>query len=628
MLGMAASFAFAPKMSAEDVYIPTNDTNPDCIIERGGQFDMVHKLIGHTAPGTSSGTLVELGTVDFGDGDTYKATYIDFANGWFTDGWAILWAGSDWEDALPFTQMEINEYRSYYVPRRFAANMGYNVYENGVSESIYLGDEPIQYVKPTGQKKVYLTFEGGNGNIFGIGFHEAEYAEEDFVGEENGWDGYNGDIGIRLRYPMEDPRYDDKSEYFDADVFTPLVPVGEDTEHPDTRIDDNLAEEGGWLHHWGWTFDGLQLGTQVDFGDNRFQQIMFFVKWGNTNLNNFLEAYIDDANNEANMIARVWVGREMDNTYYPLAVNLLKEVSGVHQLIVKWVTPGSQCDLRGIGLYEGTPWMEASECGVSVVDELPLDDAFHFTYVGTPEGQGDPWAYEIKARGVWESAGNVGYTGPGTVISFYMPDGSPINFGDSEDDAYTHIVVNHSAETSWAGDISVANFSFYLDLDPNYNIPADEWTGNLEGILEGHEPVAVVRLQGTGAWGISKHVRGEFTQKVTGEHDLYMVYNSPEDNIGANVFDIYFEHNPGLAGIKSVSKDNNSSVKVYSANGSICVSTLDSTEVVVYHINGAKVANESFNVAGTYAMPVPVGLYVVKCVDADKKVKVSKVIVK
>lgn len=628
-LGLAA-LTVAPHMMAQDVYLASDGKNPSCKILRGGEYDILNGFVKNTAPGTATGTLLELGEVDFGDGNKYNATCVDFANGWYTDGWAILWAGSDWDDAVPFTQMDVNEYRSYYSVRRFGANMAYDVFEGGVSPNIYLMEQPIQYSKPTGKQKVYLTFEGGNGNVFGVGFYEKAFTEEDFVGEDGGWDGYGGDTGIRLRWPLEDPRYDDKSIVLEPEDLTPLVATGEDTDFVETKID--YGSEENPKHHWGWTADKLLLGADVDFGSNRFQQVVLYVSHWSANLSDYLNVYIDD-NTEANQIGRVWVGRELRDAYYPMAINLTKEVSGTHKLIVEWETPGSQCDLRLVGLYEGTPWPAASKCGVELVDDLPIEGAFHFTYVGTPEGQGDPWAYEIKARGQWEAAGNIGYTGPGTVISFYMPDGSPIDFGDSEEDAFTHVVVNHSAESSWAGDIDVANFKFYLDLDPNYNIPVDEWTGNLDGILEGHDPVAIVRLQGTGNWATKKHVRGEFLEKVTGLHDLYMVYSSPEENIGANVFDIYFEVNknttddPEEAGVKVVNKDG-SDVKVYTSGKNIVVETKDSCKVAVYALNGVSLVNDALQAAGTYTLPVNPGIYVVKTVDANGKTAVAKVIVR
>ena len=141
------------------------------------------------------------------------------------------------------------------------------------------------------------------------------------------------------------------------------------------------------------------------------------------------------------------------------------------------------------------------------------------------------------ARGQYENAGNIGYTGNGTVIDFYG-DGEGVDFGEG---GWKRIIVNHSSEPSWIGDIDISNFSFYLDLDPDFMYTPEDWEQRLPDILEGHEPVAVVRLQGTGAWSVRKRTAGEFLVNVTGKHDLFMVYNTPSSSTGANVFDIWLD---------------------------------------------------------------------------------------
>ena len=57
----------------------------------------------------------------------------------------------------------------------------------------------------------------------------------------------------------------------------------------------------------------------------------------------------------------------------------------------------------------------------------------------------------------------------------------------------------------------------------------------LHSALEGREPVAVVRAQGTGAWS-NKLTTTAPLSHVEGIHNLYVVYNLPDrDNIGANI---------------------------------------------------------------------------------------------
>ena len=95
----------------------------------------------------------------------------------------------------------------------------------------------------------------------------------------------------------------------------------------------------------------------------------------------------------------------------------------------------------------------------------------------------------------------------------------------------------------------MSNFSFYLDLDPDFIYTPEDWDQNLPAILEGHEPIAVVRLQGTGAWSVRKRTAGEFLVNVTGKHDLFMVYNTPSTSTGANVWDIWFDKHVDAQGV-------------------------------------------------------------------------------
>ncbi len=63
----------------------------------------------------------------------------------------------------------------------------------------------------------------------------------------------------------------------------------------------------------------------------------------------------------------------------------------------------------------------------------------------------------------------------------------------------------------------------------------------LNAALEGREPVAVVRAQGTGNWSNKLTTAGDLDD-LSGIHDLYVVYNLPDrDNIGANIYGLYLD---------------------------------------------------------------------------------------
>ena len=514
-------------IQAADVFVHASDMT----IEEDAVFDRLNQNIGNC----SQNTRVCLGEIDFGaTGDNFQATSIEFANGWFADGWAVLHAGSTYETSVPFTQMAINETGGYQRYGLYGANMAYNA--ASLDELPYgPAMEGITYVKPTGRQKVWMTFVGGSGNIRSINFYENAFTAEDFLNNPDDWDS-----GIRLLNPNEKPGYDLISLKILSVDSEPAVPVGEGTDYPDTRIDTTQAGANAW----GWTKEGFiaDYGT-VDFGDGKYKQLVCYMTHWASNIYDYLEFYIDDVT-EANKFLTVWSGLDLGNQGpFPFAKNL-PNITGEHRVLVKW--RGGSTNLQAIEFVEGILWVEHVDCGIVLEDVEPDADAFHFTFEGCPEGQGNPWGYEVKCHGQYEGAGNIGYTGNGTVIDFFG-DGDGVDFGEG---GWTRIIVNHSSEPSWIGDIDRSNFSFYLDLDPDFVYTPEDWEQNLAAILEGHEPIAVVRLQGTGAWSVRKRTAGEFLINVTGKHELFMVYNTPSFNTGANVWDIWFDKHVDQQGVK------------------------------------------------------------------------------
>ena len=516
-------------MQAADVFVHASDMT----IEEDGVFDRLNQNIGNC----SQNTRVCLGEIDFGaTGDNFQATSIEFANGWFADGWAVLHAGSTYETSVPFTQMAINETGGYQRYGLYGANMAYNA--ASLDELPYgPAMEGITYVKPTGRQKVWMTFVGGSGNIRSINFYENAFAAEDFLNNPEDWDS-----GIRLLNPNEKPGYDLISLKILSVDSEPAVPVGEGTDYPDTRIDTSAAGANAW----GWTHEGFiaDYGT-VDFDGGKYKQLVCYMTHWASNIYDYLEFYLDDVT-EANKFLTVWSGLDLGNQGpFPFAKNL-PNITGEHRVLVKW--RGGSTNLQAIEFVEDIVWVEHVDCGIVLEDVEPDADAFHFTFEGCPEGQGNPWGYEVKCHGQYEGAGNIGYTGNGTVIDFFG-DGDGVDFGEG---GWTRIIVNHSSEPSWIGDVDRSNFSFYLDLDPDFVYTPEDWEQNLAAILEGHEPIAVVRLQGTGAWSVRKRTAGEFLVNVTGTHELFMVYNTPDFNTGANVWDIWFDKHvdqqPGVPG--------------------------------------------------------------------------------
>ena len=521
LLGLAALMTPAA-MQATNLVIPCNE-NSGVVIEESGVFDRLNQNIGNTG----ASTRVYLGEVDFGsNGEKYLSTGIVLGNGWYVDGWAILHAGDTYESSEPFTQMAINETGGYQHYQVFAANMAYNAIEDSELSGGAPAMEGLTFTPPVGKKKVWLTFVGGAGNIRAINFYDHALAPTDLVTDENDYD-----YGIRLLNPNEKAGYELISTKVYSIDSEPAIPIGEGTDFPDTRIDTSANGKNAW----GWTHEGFiaDYGT-IDFGNGKYKQIVLYMTHYSANIYDYLEFYLDEVT-DSKKILTVWSGLDLGNNGpYPFAKNL-PVITGNHKLLVKWL--GGSTNLQAVEFCQEDLWPLHVDCGVTLEDVAPAEDAFHFTFVNCPEGQGDPWGYELKCHGQYENAGNIGYTGNGTVIDFYG-DGDGVDFGEG---GWKRIVVNHSSEPSWIGTVDVSNFSFYLDLDPDFIYTPEDWSNNLSAILEGHEPIAVVRLQGTGAWSVRKRTAGEFLVNVTGKHDLFMVYNTPDYNTGANVFDIWFD---------------------------------------------------------------------------------------
>ena len=144
--------------------------------------------------------------------------------------------------------------------------------------------------------------------------------------------------------------------------------------------------------------------------------------------------------------------------------------------------------------------------------------------------------------------------------------------------------------------------------------------------MEGHEPIARVRIQGTTAWGIRKHTAGAITGDLSGKHDLYIVYNIKNDaSAGANVFNIYFDKED-ITGVQKTSADVEG-VKVYASNRQIVVNTVNPVKVSVYTLSGVAMS-EIVASAGVNAYDAASGFYIVKITDENGNLATYKVLVK
>ncbi len=604
MLGsnVASAELSIPKIS---LAIQTNSSNPDVeVFESGAHFNMVSNYIGWTGEDTK----VALGQVDFGpDGNKYKAAAIDLANGWYCDGWAILHAGPTYEESVPFTQIALNETGGYDNFVTYASNFSCNTPQESWSNGPAM--EGITYTKPTGKQNVYLTFVAGAGNIRAINFYEQELVPADFVRNLNE-DGTPGnDDMIALLSPDQYEGYSEIALRLNSTESTAMNPE----EFPDARLDGES---------WGWTADGFLADYgNVDFGNGGYKQIVVnFTHWSE-NMKDYVEIYLDSPE-AANLVTTIWTGRNLENkAYINLAKNLANNITGTHKVICKWVGGGT--NVHHIEFVKDAVWPIATDCGIVLENVEPAPDAFHMTFIDCPEGQGNPWCYAVRAKGQYESAGNIGYTGNGTVIEFYDESGDGIDLGDG---SYKRIIVNHASEPSYMGPIEQSNFSFYIDLDPDFIYTDEDFDQNLDDILADHEPICQVRLQGTGAWGTRMKTAGPIVKPVSGKHSLFMVYTSTYNtSAGANVFDIYLDK-VEVAGTESIVNDKtDNNVQVFTAAGEIIVKADIPTTAEIFSLNGQRVA--AATVEGEASIEMNRGFYLLRAANADG-VKSFKVIVK
>ena len=551
VFSLLAVAAMALAANAQDLVIATNGNNPDIKVLQSGRFDPISNNIGNT----SDKTIIDLGVVDF---DTeYAAAGMRFAQGWGGNGnFAILSAGNDIDSAVPFTQLALAHTQSYCGYRTLAGNMGYNAQSEADLAGGRLAKEGLTFSKPEGKKHVFLTFVGGAGNIQAVYFYKNAFNAYEFAAA-SGDDPTNG----RLLNPNERGDYQKVS-----------LPISGATlvtsPSSDTRIDGDS---------WGWT----QEGVVVNYGQADFtgvKQVVVFAKHWSNDKNDWLEFYIDEVSEE-NHIATLFVGLELRDRLYPLAKNLNKTVTGNHNLIVKW--RGGSTNVGDIDLaIGGMSWIEMPDADIEAmqqVDEQPSASAKRYTMLNdVPEGAIKIDA-EIKNKGQFEGTGNIGYTGNGSIIR--------LKNIDFENGQFNKILITHACDKSWVDYINDANFSLYLDFDETAQI---DWT-NKESVIAGHEPVAVVRLQGTGNWGTRMTTKGDLAP-VTGVHDVYVVYNVTYSDDGANIFDYYLDYEePTAVNEVNVTKVNNG--VVYSIDGRIVRTSADSLEGLdagLYIFNGKK----------------------------------------
>ncbi len=581
-----------PQPATGDLFIPLMKSNAENIeLVKDATFDVGYGNIGHT----SENTIIGLGEVDFGkDGNAYQATGVEFANGWGAYGeakYVVLSAGATPEEAVPFNEIRVERTFGYHQFDMFAENM----------------KEEDGFARPIGKQKVWLTFRAGSGNLRSVKFYEEAIPKE----EE----------GLQA-WPNEMEGYEEMATVIDGSALVRAVDVPESPEE-DPYKDAKYNEETGC---WGSTNDGfiVKSNEEIDFGNGEFQQLVAYIGHDGERYTEYMEFYIDEVKPE-NMVARTWTGINIQewNSFTPVATRI-QEVTGSHSLLIKW---GGATNLQKIELVKDSLWFENPDCGVVYENVEPSKNAVVFVTTGengategTDTNQGIQWEVIKPISGDARCEGsNIGFTKAGVVVAY-----KGIDF---KDNYYQKVFINASCEPSYIGStIEDANFTLYTDLN---DIDWENVTNleELNAALEGREPVAVVRAQGTGSWSNKLTTAGDLAD-LSGIHDLYVVYNLPDrDNIGVNIYGLYLDPGENPQSIKeNIAQGNGIEVRGHDNRATICTGT--DMHVTVYTVNGTAIAEMDVKAGTTLIENLNSGIYILKATGKDGKTTAQKFIVK
>lgn len=535
------------------VFKMTEDSGVEIVND--ARFDIINKCIGNT----KEGTTIRLGEVDFADGYRYAGCSVEIAHeNKAMEGYVDFYLGDPDNGGVLINDVLVNGTGAFQYYRTFR----YNFYPEG-------GD----IVRPTGKGDVYVRYRACEGNLKKVVFYTEELSDVD-MGE------------------MKDPVYQYQSL---------LAKNAEIIEKADS--DPHLNDEGAI----GWTGDGVVAKfAGVDFKDgNTYQQIaVVSTHGGGTNPSGFLMLYIDDVNNEDNLVAKIWTARDFYWTMYAtLAKDITKKISGKHDLYVKWT---AATNLKEVQLIEGTPWeVEDDEPEeIKLIDEQLTGNAYTMTFDAMGGVENPAEIVAGGSDGARFEASNIGYTSRGVVVKLIGV--------DFKDGLFKRILVKHSSDQA---KINNSSFDFYLDLPFSNEDFADL------SILDGQPVLASVVAQGTSNWSDPKRMKGDMSETVTGIHDLYMVFQVEN---GCNVFEVSLDTD-GNSGIAENTVED--IVKVSADKGIISIDATQALEMSIYNMCG-QVVEKALITNGTSTFSQPQGMYVLKFVTEKGESITTKVIVR
>lgn len=530
---LAAALAIVLAAQAETLTFQLGGRD-GAVILNNGKFNENGSFIGNT----DGNTQILVGEVDFGSGNVYKAASIRFANGWGGGGKAIISVGDNLETATEVCRMGlINWNDSYTNFRSVAANIS---------------------ATPQGVKKVFLTFDGRAGNIMDVRLYNNQFTADQFESDN------------LLKEPNSWPGYENMATVLSVGNSVRVVPAP----------NPNNPEDGPHLDgdSWGWTGEGVVVKYgDLDFGNGDYKQVVLELAshWLGDQHNHSVDVYIDDYNDDANLIANVWCGIDVKARLY-LARNI-PAISGTHTVYLKW--HGGSCNIANVHFVKDYLYSQGNTYFPFVNPEDPgeqepviSDNAANYSFRADTQGSSsyvgrNSGRTRILNKGQWED-NNVGWTGTGTVLRI-----SNVNFGSGD---FNQLIARYSTAT-WDASLET-NFKFYIDTEINkinFTSIVSELTGypsslvslltggrSLDALLDDNQvidlinglseeqrntilaqqmanltPIATVKMKPTNNWNVLATTAGDMS-RVTGTHTVYILYTANGDN-GANLKDFW-----------------------------------------------------------------------------------------
>lgn len=504
---MVAMAFISMKSYAQDlVFNMTEDSGVEIV--KTGSFDVINNCVGNT----DGGTTIRLGEVDFADGNKYAGvSVLQAQEQGGMEGYIDIFLGDPDNGGKLINDLLCKGTGGWQYYKTYA----YNFYPEG-----------SDVTRPTGKGTVYVRYrQGEEGEKYYCNLKRVTFYTQELSEEQMGLQGA--------------PVYN-YEEYFVGDDITIIDQNGTDA---------HIGDDG----QIGWTGTGVVAAIyDAEFKDGQFKQVAVNMTHQGTSVNCRILVYVDEIADD-NLIASIWTGRDFSvswSIYDFVADDMKKTVSGKHDIFLVWNEPSN---IKSLRLCEGNPyeveyghkWVEGKEEEPVEPEVVLSENAYIMTFDGMGGVENNTEIVAAGSAGARYESANIGYTSTGVCVRF-----DDVDFRNGE---FDRIVVESSTDQSALS--SKSAFEFYIDLP--YEMDFSDMS-----LYKDYDMIASVKAPATGGWGNKKLTAGDINGKVTGLHDLYMLWNVSN---GCNVHRVALDMSEA-SGINEV-KVNANSDAVYNVAG-------------------------------------------------------------